>query len=111
MANKYLDFEWELGKEKVYVTISQYQNGNIYVGLGPNFCDITVNIKKLNHWEGTIDTPNVPELSDFLENNGIAVDTLKRVQNGFNTYPVYKFSRSRLQELNKKELQIYLDNC
>lgn len=108
---KYLTFKWELGEEKVYVTISQYQNGNIYIGLGPNFCDITVNIKALHHWEGCVDIPNVPQLASFLKENGIAIDTGKTLKSGFNTYPIYKFSRSKLQELNKKELQIYLDNC
>lgn len=108
---KYLDFEWELGKEKVYIIISQYMNGNIYVGLGPNFCDITVNVSKLHHWEGCIDVPNVSELPKFLIENGIATDTGRTLKSGFNTYPIFKFSRSKLQELNRKELQIYLDNC
>lgn len=108
---KYLDFEWELGKEKVYITISQYMNGNIFIGLGPNFADVTVNIKPLHNWEGAIDTPNLKELREFLIANEIAVDTGKTIKNGFNTYPIFKFSRKRLLELNKKELQIYLDNC
>lgn len=108
---KYLDFKWELGEEKVYITISQYMNGNIFVGLGPNFADVTKNIIPLNHWEGAIDTPNLSELRDFLINNGIATDTGRTVKSGFNTYPIFKFSRRKLQELNKKELQIYLDNC
>ena len=107
---KYLDFEWEFGTEKVYVTISQYGNGNIYVGLGPCFCDITVNITKLDKWEGAIDTPNVKELEEFLLKNGIAIKTKETVKNGFNTYPVFRFSKSKLQQLNRKELQIYLDN-
>ena len=108
---KYLNFKWELGEEKVYVTISQYMNGNIYVGLGPSFCDVTVNIMPLHHWEGAIDTPNLKELSSFLIENGIAIDTGKKIRSGFNEYPVFKFSRKRLSELNRKELQIYLDNC
>lgn len=108
---KYLNFKWELGEEKVYITISQYQNGNIYVGLGPNFCDITVNIKPLHHWEGAVDTPNLKELKDFLVKNGIAKDTGRTISSGFNVYPIFKFSKSKLLELNKKELQIYLDNC
>lgn len=108
---KYLDFKWELGEEKVYITISQYMNGNIYVGLGPSFCNITKNILPLNHWEGAIDTPNLKELSSFLIENDIAIDTGKKIRSGFNEYPVFKFSRKRLSELNRKELQIYLDNC
>ena len=108
---KYLDFKWELGEEKVYITISQYQNGNIYLGLGPDFCDITVNICPLHHWEGAVDTPNLKELKDFLIKNGIAKDTGMTISSGFNVYPIFKFSKSKLLELNKKELQIYLDNC
>lgn len=108
---KYLNFKWELGEEKVYITISQYQNGNIYVGLGPNFCDITVNVIPLHHWEGAVDTPNLKELKDFLIKNGIAKDTGRTISSGFNVYPIFKFSKSKLLELNKKELQIYLDNC
>ena len=108
---KYLDFEWELGKEKVYITISQYYNGNIFVGLGPDFADVTVNVKKLHHWEGAVDTPNLKELEEFLIKNQIAINTGRTIKSGYNTYPIFKFSRKRLSELNKKELQIYLDNC
>ena len=107
---KYLDFEWEFGTEKVFVTISQYMNGNIFVGLGPNFADVTVNVIPLHHWEACIDTPNLEELRDFLVKNEIARDTGRTVRSGFNTYPVFKFSKNKLQQLNRKELQIYLDN-
>jgi hypothetical protein len=106
---KYLEFKWELGTERVYISISQYMNGNLYVGLGPDFCDVTINISKLDDFEGCIDIPNVKELSSFLIENGIATDTGRTIQCGFNTYPIFKFNEKKLKELNSKELQIYLD--
>jgi hypothetical protein len=106
---RYLEFKWELGTERVYISISQYMNGNLYVGLGPDFCDVTINISKLDDFEGCIDIPNVKELPSFLNEYGIAVDTGRTIQSGFNTYPIYKFNKKKLMELNKKELQIYLD--
>ena len=105
---KQLIFEWELGKEVVYLSISQYGNGNIYVGLAPNFCDITVNLCYLDEpYTGYIDVNNVKELPEFLRKYGIAEDTGKTMQSGFVTYPLYKFNREKLREYNSNELRIY----
>lgn len=108
---EYLDFKWEFGEEKVYITVSQYMNGNIYIGLGPDFSDVTKNIIPLRNFEGAVNTPNLKELREFLVKNKIGVDTGRTVSSGYNIYPIFKFSRKRLAELNSKELQIYLDNC
>lgn len=89
-------------------TTSTYRNnGNLYIGLlceikedygewWEPYCDITVNIGKLEENCGAVDTNNFPQAEDFIHKYGFGEFTGRYVISGFCSYPIYKFDMDKV---------------
>lgn len=93
--------------EVVRIKVSSYQeNGGIYIGLisvggefEEPFGDVTVNLGgSAIDYCGYLDTGNLPELENFITENGLGEFTGFTRRSGFNEYPYYVFNAKRLEE-------------
>lgn len=93
---------------QVSLTVNRYVNNNsLYVGMTTMedgwkepYGNITVNLpSSVPPYCAFVDTNNMPELEDFLVQNGIAEFTGLEQQSGFVNFPLYLFHADRLREL------------
>ena len=97
------------GKQRVYLKLSRYCFGNtrlikMICEDGEPWGSATVNIQ--GHYfeddEVVLDTNNMPNIEPFILSTGVGMDTGKKVQSGFCTYPVYKLNLSWIKEMEEK---------
>ena len=95
-----LDSTLSYDGEPVTLYCGQYGNGNTAVQLrcqdGP-FCNMTVNVEKMEPGFAAIDTNNAPEMESFINKNNLGTK-VRSVQSGFCEYPVYKLN---MEEIHK----------
>lgn len=107
---------WTAEILKARFVVDSYVNGKgTYIGMRTwndeydfwePYCDITVNIpyssvnlkKTENMAECFVDTNNVPDIDNWLVENGLAFYTNKSGQSGFCTYPVLCFDMRKVAE-------------
>ena len=107
---------WTYEILKARFVVDSYVGGNgTYIGMKTwndeydfweHYCDVTVNIpyssvnleKTENTVECFVDTHNVPDIDNWLVENGLAFYTNKRAQSGFLTYPVLRFDMRKVAE-------------
>lgn len=93
---------------QVSLTVSTYMNNNsLYVGMTTMedgfrepYGNVTVNLPyPVPPYCAFVDTNNMPELEEFLVQNGIAEFTGLERQSGFVSFPLYLFHTEKLREL------------
>ena len=94
--------------ENVTLTVSTYMdNKSLYVGMTTEedgfpepYGDVTVNLlASVPPYCAFVDTNNMPELEDFLVENGIAEFTGLEQKSGYCSYPLYQFDVEKMREL------------
>lgn len=81
---------------KVHIKKSIYtNNGNLAIQLieddGAPFAMLTVNIDKLPHGYGYLDTNNCPWAVDFVKDNNLGEFAGAHTVSGFYAYPLFRF--------------------
>ena len=101
--------------EQVQLEISNYlKNGGMYIGImavsehTEPYGDMTVNQdSKAPDYCGYVDTNNMPELAQFIEENKIGEFTGLTKRSGFCEYPLYLFDPEKLRELCPDGMEAY----
>ena len=95
--------ESDSGKYKLHIT--EYSNGNLYLGLFENdepYANITKNFPGRIPWyEFYVDVNNFPEAIDMLFENNIARYTGKMMQSGFCHYPLFALVPEIIKEVEE----------
>lgn len=114
---KTLNYEWELGREEIAISISTYHmTGGLYIGLYSKdedgfdfFGDLTINLPgyMLDDYEAFITGDSSKDKLKFIEENNLGQIQPWKGKSGMGTYAVVKFDPKRLEELDRDGLQEY----
>lgn len=115
MQNLFEIEDWFGEMQNVSLEINQYMNNdNIYIGLSlPNedsefYGDATVNLsEELPPYCGYLDVDGIPNIEEFVKENGLGEDTGKTKRSGFVEYPLYIFNPEKLREICPKQVERY----
>ena len=111
-----LDYDWELGHEKLIIKVNSYMYGGLYIGLytkgdGPSdiFCDLTVNLSgyELEDNEAFINDFSSKNYLKFIKQHRLGKVLEDVGHSGYCTYAKVAFDMDRLAELDKKGVERY----
>lgn len=113
-----LDYDWELGREKIRLEVGSYVYGNrLYIGMlskdsggWESFADLTVNLThapaKAN--EAYIDHNSSEAKIQFIQKHKLGKVLDETAQSGFCTFKKVAFDMERLKELDPKGVEKFL---
>ena len=109
MNNKFFFFSPYAGETEVVLDLNQYMDGNklclklleMENGYPFPYADLTVNLPNqiLPPFHAFLDTNNLPYARIFVDENELGEFTGKYVENGYCSYPLYRFYPEKLKEL------------
>lgn len=62
------------------------------------YCNLTVNLGRMNYGFAYVDTNNCPWATSFIEENGFGKFTGKTCNSGWCEYPLYEFDMEKLKD-------------
>lgn len=119
MRENILDYEWELGEEKIRLQVGSYmQNRRLYIRMlsedqecWESFADLTVNIPyaPAEFNEAYIDHNCSKDKIRFIKQHKLGRVLKETASSGFCTFKKVAFDMNRLMELDPQGVEAYLN--